>query len=45
MTRKDSKMLVDSIDHTKDKHSKAQEVILEKQLDYFKERYKAINET
>jgi len=45
VTRKDNKMLVDSIDHTKNKHSKVQEVILEKQLDYLKERNKAINET
>jgi hypothetical protein len=45
-----SQMLVDSIDYTEDKRSKAQEVILEKQFDSFKERAfkerdKAINET
>jgi hypothetical protein len=35
-------MLVDSIDYTEDKSSKALKVILEKQFDYFKEKNKAI---
>jgi hypothetical protein len=38
-------MLVDSLDQTKNKCSKAQEVILKKQLEYFKERNEVINET
>jgi len=37
-----NQMLMDSIDYTEDKSSKAQEVILEKQFDYFKEKNKAI---
>ncbi len=42
---KGSQMLMVSIDYTEDKRSKAQEVILEKKFDYFKEKDKVINET
>jgi hypothetical protein len=35
---KGSQMLVDSIDYTNNKHSKAQKVILDKQFNYLKKK-------